>query len=52
MDRDPLVHHILMPKEKVAKVHTQTSLRARPRDNTERKVVFKGVLDNPHRVPW
>ncbi|KAF7784100.1 hypothetical protein Agabi119p4_265 [Agaricus bisporus var. burnettii] len=41
-----------MPKEKVAKVHTQTSLRARPRDNTERKVVFKGVLDNPHRVPW
>ncbi|KAF8167617.1 hypothetical protein B0H34DRAFT_682528 [Crassisporium funariophilum] len=38
--------------EKTARTHSQLSNRSRPRDNKEKKVVFKGVLDNPFRVQW
>ncbi|KAF9567015.1 hypothetical protein CPC08DRAFT_681855 [Agrocybe pediades] len=38
--------------EKHAKTLTQTSNRAKPKDAKEKKVVFKGVLDNPFRIAW
>ncbi|KXN88788.1 hypothetical protein AN958_06657 [Leucoagaricus sp. SymC.cos] len=41
-----------MTQEKVAKVHSHHTQRAKPKGVTDRKVTFKGVLDNPHRVPW
>ncbi|KAF9454123.1 hypothetical protein P691DRAFT_487865 [Macrolepiota fuliginosa MF-IS2] len=41
-----------MTQEKIAKVHVHHSQRAKARDGGDRKVAFKGVLDNPHRVSW
>ncbi|KAL9716478.1 RNase P and RNase MRP subunit [Leucoagaricus gongylophorus] len=41
-----------MAQEKVARVHSHKSHRAKPKDAGERKIVFKSVLDNPHRVSW
>ncbi|KAI0778439.1 hypothetical protein BD413DRAFT_509241 [Trametes elegans] len=38
--------------EKVARSHTSLSNRARARDNVERKVVYRSVVDNPFRVQW
>ncbi|KAF7339330.1 Ribonucleases p mrp protein subunit pop3 kDa subunit [Mycena sanguinolenta] len=35
-----------------ARVHTNPSNRAKPRDTLEKKVVFKSVLDSPLRVSW
>ncbi|KAJ7040444.1 hypothetical protein C8F04DRAFT_256567 [Mycena alexandri] len=35
-----------------ARVHTNTSNRAKARETLEKKVVFKSVLDSPFRVPW
>ncbi|KAF5368599.1 hypothetical protein D9758_002252 [Tetrapyrgos nigripes] len=38
--------------EKTAKVHTQVSNRAKPKQSTEKRAVFKPVLDNPLRIQW
>ncbi|EPQ60348.1 hypothetical protein GLOTRDRAFT_67890 [Gloeophyllum trabeum ATCC 11539] len=38
--------------EKTAKTHTAVSNRARAKQALERKVVYKSVLDNPHRIQW
>jgi hypothetical protein len=38
-----------------ARTHTQASLRAtkkKAKNDGERKVVFKSVLDNPFRIKW
>ncbi|CAA7265903.1 unnamed protein product [Cyclocybe aegerita] len=35
-----------------ARIHTQPSNRARPKDAKEKKAVFKGVLDSPLRIQW
>ncbi|KAJ7786488.1 hypothetical protein B0H16DRAFT_1490637 [Mycena metata] len=35
-----------------ARIHTNTSNRAKARETLEKKVVFKSVLDSPFRVPW
>ncbi|EAU92807.2 hypothetical protein CC1G_01852 [Coprinopsis cinerea okayama7 len=37
---------------KTVKTYTQQSNRERPRNASEKKVVFKPVLDNPFRVRW
>ncbi|KAI0332018.1 hypothetical protein GY45DRAFT_1274981 [Cubamyces sp. BRFM 1775] len=38
--------------EQVARAHTSTSNRAKARDNADRKVVYRSVVDNPFRVQW
>ena len=38
--------------DNAARTHTHISNRSKHRDNIERKVVFKSVLDNPFRIPW
>lgn len=38
--------------EKTARTHNHGSNRAKPREIGERKVVYKGVLDNPFRIQW
>ncbi|KAI8980755.1 hypothetical protein BD414DRAFT_493183 [Trametes punicea] len=38
--------------EKVARAHTSVSNRARARENADRKLVFRTVVDNPFRVKW
>ncbi|KAG6910504.1 hypothetical protein DXG01_009923 [Tephrocybe rancida] len=37
---------------KTARTHNHISNRARNKSGGDRKVVFKGVLDNPFRIPW
>ncbi|KAI0375259.1 hypothetical protein BV20DRAFT_960358 [Pilatotrama ljubarskyi] len=38
--------------EQVARAHTSISNRAKARDDAERKVLFRSVVDNPFRVQW
>ncbi|KAG2143004.1 hypothetical protein DEU56DRAFT_253078 [Suillus clintonianus] len=38
--------------DKAARSHTHTSNRAKARATTERKDVFKSVLENPFRIQW
>ncbi|KAH9898143.1 hypothetical protein C8Q73DRAFT_625182, partial [Cubamyces lactineus] len=38
--------------EQVARAHTSMSNRAKARDNAERKVVYRSVVDSPFRVKW
>ena len=38
--------------DKSAKAHTHQSNRERPRKATEKKVVYKSVLENPFRIRW
>ncbi|KAI0801015.1 hypothetical protein C8Q74DRAFT_1239913 [Fomes fomentarius] len=38
--------------EQVARAHTSQSNRAKARVDTERKVVFRNVVENPFRVQW
>ncbi|KAF8078898.1 hypothetical protein FPV67DRAFT_1466795 [Lyophyllum atratum] len=38
--------------EKTARIHNHISNRAKNRQAGEKKVVFKGVLDNPFRIQW
>ncbi|TFK36976.1 hypothetical protein BDQ12DRAFT_686182 [Crucibulum laeve] len=38
--------------EKTARTYTHASNRAKLRDGGERKVIFKGVMDNPFRIQW
>lgn len=40
-----------VPVSMSVKVHTHSSNRERP-NQAEKKVVFKGVLDNPFRLHW
>lgn len=37
---------------KAARTHTHVSNRAKARQDGDRKVVFKSVLDNPIRIQW
>ncbi|PCH33887.1 hypothetical protein WOLCODRAFT_112731 [Wolfiporia cocos MD-104 SS10] len=38
--------------DKIARIHTNPSNRAKPKDTADRKVVYRSVLDNPFRVQW
>ncbi|KAI0361350.1 hypothetical protein OH77DRAFT_1417588 [Trametes cingulata] len=38
--------------EQVARAHTSISNRAKPRDNADRKVLYRSVVGNPLRVQW
>ncbi|CCM04192.1 uncharacterized protein FIBRA_06358 [Fibroporia radiculosa] len=38
--------------DRAVRTHTNPSNRANARDQAERKVIFRSVLDNPFRVPW
>ncbi|KAF9015646.1 hypothetical protein BDQ17DRAFT_1320478 [Cyathus striatus] len=38
--------------DKAARSYTHASNRTKRQDSTEKKNVFKGVLDNPYRVQW
>ncbi|KAH0591048.1 hypothetical protein H2248_001158 [Termitomyces sp. 'cryptogamus'] len=42
----------MVMSEKSAKTHNHVSNRARNKSGGERKVVFKGFLDNPFRIQW
>lgn len=42
----------LMTREEAVKIHSNHSQRAKPRGDGDRKVTFKGFLDNPHRISW
>ncbi|KAF5352679.1 hypothetical protein D9756_005959 [Leucocoprinus leucothites] len=41
-----------MTQERAARVHSQHSQRVKSQNAGDRKVAFKGTLDNPHRVSW
>jgi ribonuclease P/MRP protein subunit POP3 len=36
----------------VAKTHTHASNRIKPAERSERRLVYKSVLDNPYRISW
>ncbi|KAI0830568.1 hypothetical protein BC628DRAFT_1354592 [Trametes gibbosa] len=38
--------------EQAARAHTSSSNRAKTRDHTNRKVIFKSVVDNPFHIQW
>lgn len=46
----PLDYYYYM--DKTARTHTNLSNRAGAREAVQRRVVFKGVLDNPFGVKW
>lgn len=38
--------------ESVARTHTHSSNRLKPREGAEKKTVYKAVFDNPFRIQW